>query len=647
MRTRASLLATLCCSWSLAASAYELEISNVRLEPEGSGWMIVFDIGWQDSWRTVLDPEDHAVESWDAAWVFAKFIVDLQGERIGCEVPEDLDYAADQLDAGVVPEVLADRDELKDGTPEVVTVEPGRKWVIRVASDQDVTEEWSQRQASTRSVLKIVSGGDAATKGLAVEKSAEDGKPCLAIFERSVGSGDWQTARIARDGHRQPTDGVVEGAGDERGAFVYRQAKSCEDGAGLSRDAGCFGPIELQDVGLHWLPDPGVSYQAATIIDLWVMAIEMVHVPEGRFWIGDKLCTDTGADSRCFYDVDTSKKHFEVDGEAGFGICNSSAGGLCWGGRSASRTVPDAFPKGYQAFYMMKYELNQGQFADFLNTQKLEHRTLRFPYGGQDAYRYQTMWDRGASQLRLALRPERANNWVSWSDVAAFLDWAALRPMTELEFEKAARGLEKPVAGEYAWGTANIYPAFLILGAEDGNVVVSGNSHMTSMSEQENFLVGGDEGFGPLTGNAFVPLRDVHAGSFEPPNRVTLSGRGQPLEVNEREDEGRSFYGAFQLTGNLWEYAIHLNTQNGRAFTGCHGDGQLDSSSGLANVEGWPGEDGVGAGFRGGAWFTTPDRGRVADRHFSDAVYPFRSHDTGIRGARTAPGGEPKAEDCQ
>ena len=44
-------------------------------------------------------------------------------------------------------------------------------------------------------------------------------------------------------------------------------------------------------------------------------------------------------------------------------------------------------------------------------------------------------------------------NFLSWMDLAAYLDWAALRPMTELEFEKICRGPNPPIAGEYVWGT--------------------------------------------------------------------------------------------------------------------------------------------------------------------------------------------------
>ncbi len=51
---------------------------------------------------------------------------------------------------------------------------------------------------------------------------------------------------------------------------------------------------------------------------------------------------------------------------------------------------------------------------------------------------------------------------VLWRVGLAFAAWAGLRPMTELEFEKACRGPLKPVVDEYARGTAKV------VGAEAG-----------------------------------------------------------------------------------------------------------------------------------------------------------------------------------
>jgi hypothetical protein len=48
--------------------------------------------------------------------------------------------------------------------------------------------------------------------------------------------------------------------------------------------------------------------------------------------------------------------------------------------------------------------------------------------------------------------------WLSWDDGATFAAWAGLRPMTELEHEKALRGPRLPVPAEAAhsfWGGSN------------------------------------------------------------------------------------------------------------------------------------------------------------------------------------------------
>jgi hypothetical protein len=53
-----------------------------------------------------------------------------------------------------------------------------------------------------------------------------------------------------------------------------------------------------------------------------------------------------------------------------------------------------------------------------------------------------------------AAAPHVACDGLAWRDALAFSAWAGLRPMTELEFEKACRGPIQPVSDEFAWGTA-------------------------------------------------------------------------------------------------------------------------------------------------------------------------------------------------
>ena len=101
--------------------------------------------------------------------------------------------------------------------------------------------------------------------------------------------------------------------------------------------------------------------------------------------------------------------------------------------------IPAAFPKGIAAFYTMKYEVTQGQYADFLNALYSGATFFRAIHGGRD---YTS--SRGTIRLEgsayVAGAPSRPANWISWDDGLAFADWAGLRPMTELEFTKAARG---------------------------------------------------------------------------------------------------------------------------------------------------------------------------------------------------------------
>jgi formylglycine-generating enzyme required for sulfatase activity len=106
-------------------------------------------------------------------------------------------------------------------------------------------------------------------------------------------------------------------------------------------------------------------------------------------------------------------------------------------------TVPAEFPKGTRAFYIMKYEISQGQYADFLNGISHYAASFRAPFAGIGYYD-----ERGTIRIEgsayVASKPNRPANQMSWDDGTTFADWAGLRPMTELEFTKAARG---PVDG--------------------------------------------------------------------------------------------------------------------------------------------------------------------------------------------------------
>ncbi len=193
---------------------------------------------------------------------------------------------------------------------------------------------------------------------------------------------------------------------------------------------------------------------------------------------------------------------------------------------------------------------------------------------------------------------------LSWADLAAFLDWAALRPMSELEFEKIARGPLTPIAGEYACGSTNATQA---------------TSISTSATGTERAQSGANISYGD------------HA-SVQGPLRVGSFGYG----ANSREVSGAGFYGAMDLSGSLWERVVTVGNATGRSFNGSlHGNGVL-TAGGDADVALWPNTSAQGTGFRGGSWYDSLSLARLSDRSRSALIDTTRSNTAGGRGVRLA-----------
>jgi len=215
--------------------------------------------------------------------------------------------------------------------------------------------------------------------------------------------------------------------------------------------------------------------------------------------------------------------------------------------------------------------------------------------------------------------PYVACNFLSWMDGAAYSDWAGLRPMTELEFEKACRGTVTPVANEYAWGTATVASSAYTLE----------NPGATNEGIASNYSTS--------TGNASYVITD---GSIDGPLRVGIFAANA---VNQgRITAGASYYGIMELSGNLWERAVTVGNATGRAFTGLHGNGAL-STNGHANETDWPGLTGgevtgaTGCGFRGGVWLSNASLMRVSARLNAANAITVRSGIFGFRAVRVAP----------
>ena len=413
-------------------------------------------------------------------------------------------------------------------------------------------------------------------------------------------STDWLHATLATDAaeHVKPAGATYEldvgrtDAGTKGvGVFIYRNAVGS-------------GAVNFTNVTLKWLHGVDTAIIGPQV-EIAVLANEMVYVPTGAFAVGN---TNGG--------IINSSFHAQGDDDAAIVISSTNAFTIYWGaGDAANAVVPNTFPNGYKAFYCMKYEVSEGQWVDFFNmltdSQKPQMDITRLAYAHKNSdavvARNTVAWTAGDATT--AAR-DRACSFLSWLDGCAYADWAGLRPMTELEYEKACRGPLHPVANEYAWGDTTI--------SATSAIGTDGAGTDTATGGNCNYL-------------ACAPNGPYRVGIY-----ATLAAT--------RQSAGASYWGIMDLSGSLWERPVAVSDAAGRAYPGGHGDGVL-TAIGWANA-GFPGWLGgnvnteVGTGHRGGDWFSTEGtaRLRVADRSLGGVNAAGNAYQSyGWRAVRTAP----------
>ena len=418
--------------------------------------------------------------------------------------------------------------------------------------------------------------------------------------------GDWRHLNLKSTGHTIPQSpqALTTSLGLVDTGAAYNASTNPYVGMFVYRANDGFGAVTANYMRLRWnYSDNGAS--SGDVVEIRVVGVEMVYIPQGAFYAGDG---STGSSSR-FRDTSTSTSGpWYITSENAITTSTTSP---YWFGSVV--TIPADFPKGFGAFYMAKGELSQAAYAAFFNmltsTQKSTRDITGFhaTYQGKNTdaiiYRNNLSWSgSGEMMLNGGTHGGVAMNFLAWADLTAFLDWAGLRPMSELEYEKAGRGPLNAVAGEYAWGSTSITGATSITNSGLG-------------SER------GQSGSNCAYNGAAGPLR---IGSF---------AKG----VSSRVASGGGFYGVMELSGNVWERAVTVGNSTGRLFQGRnHGNGVL-ASTGEANVTNWPGADSSAAGFRGGAWSDSAASARLSDRVSAAGTIPDRRAGYGGRGVRSAP----------
>ncbi|WP_051260844.1 glycine-rich domain-containing protein [Algoriphagus marincola] len=574
--------------------ANNIQVSNVTVTGQNLAndfTKVQFDISWENSWRI-----NSEASNWDAAWVFVKF-------QVGTVDPS---FSGVSSSGNTV--TVSSTSNLRVGMPVVKTSGTGN-----IAYGAVIT-------AITGPTTFTVSGSVPGLSNASIQ--------CKRIWEHA-------TLNTSSSNHTSVAGTTIDVTNDGKGIFIHR-------------DVPGIGDVNYSGIQLRW--DYGIDGVLGNhLVSVKVFAIEMVYVPQGAFYVGDGTTTDIRGHFRNG-SANTplrisSEGELTLGGTADGNLANSNNFGLFFVSfddfnNSTTRILPETFPKGYAGFYSMKYELSQGQYRDFLNTLTYEQQGSRTTSLPSAASRTAALVNTNRNGIQIkttgiaaSLTPavygcnlnnnsvfDESNdgewiacNFITWIDGAAYLDWAGLRPMTELEYEKAARGVRVPVANEYAWGSTVAVPA-------------TGISNSGAINE--------------LPSNSTANIAAANQSGVQGPLRVGAFSRAS----SSRVQSGASYWGIMDLSGNLFERTVSVGHVNGRAYTGTHGDGRL-SVSGNANVTNWPGmnagtgevsNDELGLGLRGADGIYPLISHRVSDRELASNFSLLRNSHRGIRGVRSA-----------
>ncbi|MCM1031123.1 MAG: glycine-rich protein [Oscillibacter sp.] len=405
----------------------------------------------------------------------------------------------------------------------------------------------------------------------------------------------WQHAYLSSSGHVLSTS-----AGNEGGGYAYMVGANAGKVNGLyvMRNGISEGNVSVRLQAKWPLNGTGLTKSdfgdALNEIYVAVHAIEMVYVPYGAYYLGDA----------------SSYKSFAVGDTAAVVIDSENALTLSVKNGMPNVSLAASYPKGYAGFYVMKYETSQEQYVEFLNSLTLEQQKARvtnnnFSTMKRGDYVFGDLKNPSCRNGIVFVEQRKANtpvvfgnnlnpandlfstddgqtlacNYMSIEDMIAYCSWSGLRPMSELEYEKACRRFypQVPDKGEYAWNTNN------------------GVNRLSSLSDL-NFR--GDE-----REQALNYLKNVNSGTTNSINGPVRCGMFGTSATNQSQSGG-TYWGVMEMSGNLKELCANVNYSN------------LDGGScgtGMYNIAYW--NTAVGSyGVRGGGFNSADDLLRTSDR---------------------------------
>lgn len=417
---------------------------------------------------------------------------------------------------------------------------------------------------------------------------------------------------------------------DNKGVFYYRQ------GIGS-------GKVAMDSVKLLWNYGND-NVQVIDSVEVKVFATEMVYVPSGNFCLGDGNGTSRSNNS---FQLKNAPNNYVVITDKWSPLINTKTSNTSYYGNDDAVLYTDGirisglggiditndktaeypdFPTGYQSFYCMKYDVTQGQYADFLNTLSLRDSSIntyvdtsrlksinkKYKLALQnldplfysiplDLQRHTIVLDSIEKKYTVS-RPDRAYGKGSSNAYLSFSDWAALRPISELEYEKAARGPLPPTykspksyyyssnsdttnnwtGFDWAWGNdttlarantgpinSNSYGVLNFSGLENGtesfnnyNIYKRYINPIYSSSGLSKTVSGGDGGDGPFRVGIFA------------------------TDSSNRISSGATYYGIMDFSKNVSQIVVGVGQLIGRTLSyKKNGDGLLNLYGSSDNTE--------------------------------------------------------------